>query len=148
MLERFLAEFGVTSEKPHDAYLEDVVTLFEEHTEEYPVVFEAIDFSRLTDLGERYREQGNYGQAAAVYRGLVTGIDDNVQLVDGAYDHYATVFRNGLDAFVACVAAADLSPSEDDEYEAFLVERTESGAPVHREEFERALSQFEDAVEN
>ena len=148
MLERFLAKFGATSEKSHDAYREDVVTLFEEHTEEYPVVFEAIDFSQLTDLGERYREQGQYRQAAAVYRGLVAGIDDNIELVDGAYDHYARVFRDGLDAFLECVAAADVSPSEYDEYEAFLVKRTESGAPVHREEFERALTELEDAVEN
>lgn len=148
MLDRFLAEFGAASEKSHDAYREDVVKLFEEHTEEYPVVFEAIDFSRLTDLGERYRAQGNYRQAAAVYRGLVTGIDDNVELVDGAYDHYATVFRNGLDALVACVAAADLSPSEYDEYEEFLVKRIESGTHVHREEFERALSELEDAIED
>ena len=148
MLDRFLAEFGATSGKSHEAYREDVVKLFEEHTGEYPVVFEAIDFSRLTDLGERYRAQGNYRQAAAVYRGLVAGIDDNMGLVDGAYDHYARVFRDGLDAFIECVAAADLSPSEYDEYEAFLVERIESGAPVHREEFERALAELEDAVED
>lgn len=148
MLDRFLAEFGATSGKSHEAYREDVVQLFEDHTEEYPVVVDAIDFSRLIDLGERYREQGNYRQAAAVYRGLVTGIDDNIDLVDRAYDHYATVFRNGLDAFVECVAAADLSPSEYDEYEQFLVERIESGAHVHREEFERALSELEDAVED
>ncbi|MCU4726903.1 SWIM zinc finger family protein [Halapricum hydrolyticum] len=147
MLDRFLAEFGAASEKSHEAYREDVVKLFEEHTEEHPVVFEAIDFSRLTDLGERYRAQERYRQAAAVYRGLVTGIDDNIDLVDGAYDHYATVFRKGLDAFIECVAAADISPPEYDEYEAFLVERIESGASVHREEFERALSELEDAVE-
>jgi uncharacterized Zn finger protein len=148
MLDRFLAEFGAAFEKSHEAFREDVVQLFEEHTEEYPVVFEAIDFSRLTDLGERYRAQGNYRQAAAVYRGLVAGIDDNIDLVDGSYDHYATVFRNGLDAFVECVAVANLAPSEYDKYEAFLIERSESGAHVHREEFERALSELEDAVED
>ena len=148
MLDRFLAEFGAAFEKSHEAFREDVVQLFEEHTEEYPVVFEAIDFNRFTDLGERYRAQGNYRQAAAVYRGLVAGIDDNIDLVDGAYDHYATAFRNSLDAFIECVAAADVSPSEYDEYEAFLIERIESGAPVHREEFERALAELEDAVED
>ena len=148
MLDRFLAEFGAAFEKSHEAFREDVVQLFEEHTEEYPVVFEAIDFNRFTDLGERYRAQGNYRQAAAVYRGLVAGIDDNIDLVDGAYDHYATAFRNSLDAFIECVAAADVSPSEYGEYEAFLVERIESGAPVHREEFERALAELEDAVED
>jgi|AntRauTorcE11898_2_1112593.scaffolds.fasta_scaffold04506_1 uncharacterized Zn finger protein len=146
MLDRFLAEFGVSSEKSHEAYREDVVQLFENHTDEYPVVFEAIDFSRLTDLGERYRKQGNYSQAAAVYRGLVAGIDDNIELVDGAYDHYATVFREGLDSFVECVAAADPSLSEYDKYERFLVERVESGVPVHQEEFERALSELEETV--
>ncbi|MEF8882911.1 MAG: SWIM zinc finger family protein [Halapricum sp.] len=148
MLDRFLAEFGATSGKSYETYREDVVQLFEEHTKEYPVVIEAIDFSRLTDLGERHQKRGNYRQAAAVYRGLVAGIDDNIDLVDGAYDHYATVFRDGLDAFVECVAAADLSPSEYDEYEEFLVERIKSGAHVHREEFERALSELEDTVED
>jgi len=138
--DRFFATFGATSGKSHEAYREDVVHLFEEHTREYPVVVDAIDFSRFTDLGDRYRERGRHRQAAAVYRGLVAGIDDNIELVDGAYDHYAGVFRDGLDGFVECVAAAELSPSERQQYVQFLAERIQSGSEIHREEFERALS--------
>ena len=147
MLDRFFAEFGATSERSHKAYREDVVQLFEEHTKEYPVVTDAIDFIRFTDLGERYRKRGRYRQAIAVYRGLVAGIDDNIELVDGAYDHYATVFREGLDGFVECVAAADLSQSESEAYEQFLIERVESGSVIHRDQFERALSALRDENE-
>ena len=97
--------------------------------------------------GERYQDRGRYRQAAAVYRGLVAGIDDNIELVDGAYDHYARVFRDGLDAYVECVTAADLSSTEYDAYEQFLVERIESGSHIHREQFERALSNLQAAIE-
>jgi len=144
LLERFFAEFGAQSPKSHEQYRTAVDKLFEEHTDEYPVVMEASDFSRLTDLGERYQERGHYRQAATVYRGLVAGIDDNIELVDAAYDHYATVLRDSLDALVECVTAADLSGPEYETYEQFLVERIEAGAAVHREQFERALSELQD----
>jgi len=147
MLDRFFAEFGAPSEKSHETYREEIVQLFEEHTREYPVVVDAIDFTRFTDLGERYRERGRYRQAASVYRGLIAGIDDKIELVDGAYDHYATVFCKGLDGFVECVAAADLSQSEYEAYEQFLIERIESGSEIHRDQFERALSTLQDATE-
>ncbi|MFC7142874.1 SWIM zinc finger domain-containing protein [Halosimplex aquaticum] len=147
MLDRFFATFDATSGKSHEAYRDDVSQLFDEHTREYPVVIDAIDFSRFTDLGERYQDRGRYRQAAAVYRGLVAGIDDNIELVDGAYDHYARVFREGLDAYVECVTAADLSLSEYEAYEQFLVKRIESGSQIHREQFERALSSLQATIE-
>lgn len=147
MLDRFFATFDATSGKSHEAYQDDVAQLFEEHTREYPVVIDAIDFSQLTDLGERYQDRGRYRQAAAVYRGLVAGIDDNIELVDGAYDHYARVFRDGLDAYVECVTAADLPSTEYDAYEQFVVERIESGSQIHREQFERALSTLQAATD-
>ena len=147
MLDRFFATFDATSGKSHEAYRDDVAKLFEEHTREYPVVIDAIDFSQLTDLGERYQDRGRYRQGAAVYRGLVAGIDDNIELVDGAYDHYAKVFRDGLDAYVDCVTATDLSSSEYESYEQFLIERIESGSHIHREQFERALSNLQAEIE-
>ena len=147
MLDRFFATFDATSGKSHEAYRDDVAQLFDEHTKEYPVVIDAIDFSQLTDLGERYQDRGRYRQSAAVYRGLVAGIDDNIELVDGAYDHYARVFRESLDAYVECVTAADLSSTEYDAYEQFLVERIESGSHIHREQFERTLSTLQAAIE-
>lgn len=140
MLDRFFATFGTASGKSHDAYREDVAQLFEEHTTEYPVVTEAIDFSRFIELGERYEERECYRQAAAVYGGLVAGIDDNIELVEGAYDHYATVFSEGLDGFVESVVAADLSRSEYEAFEQFLIDRIESGSHIHQEQFERRLS--------
>ncbi|ELZ68603.1 zinc finger SWIM domain-containing protein [Haloferax prahovense DSM 18310] len=96
MLGRFLARFGTGPGKSHTEYNQDVNDLFEKHTDRYPVVVEAIDFSQFTDVGEHYHERGRYRQAAAVYRGLVAGIDDNIHLVDAAYDYYARVFREGL----------------------------------------------------
>lgn len=86
MLDRFFATFDATSEKSHEAYRDDVAQLFDEHTREYPVVIDAIDFSQLTGIGERYQDQSRYRQAAAVYRGLVAGIDsvivDSTPVVD------------------------------------------------------------------
>lgn len=140
MLDRFLARFGTGPGKSHTEYQEDVTRLFEEHTDDYPVIVDAIDLSQFIDIGEHYRERGRYLQAAAVYRGLVEGLDDNIHLVDAAYDHYARVFREGLEAFVECVTATDLDPHERKEYEAFLTERSKTGAGPHQEQFERALS--------
>ena len=76
----------------------------------------------------------------------MAGIDDNIEFVDGAYDYYAGVFRDGFDGYVECVTAADLSSSEHDAYEQFLRDRIESGAVIHRDQFERALSNLQDAL--
>jgi len=146
LLDRFLARFGTEPGKSHDEYSAEVDQLFENHTERYPVVTEAIDFSQFTELGDRYRERENYRQAAAVYRGLIAGIDDNMTLVDAAYDHYASVFQQALDAYVACVSEAALDPTELESHTAFLAERAETGAPGHRDRFRRALSAVESST--
>jgi uncharacterized Zn finger protein len=141
MRDRFVARFGERA-KSYEAYRDDVDRLFADHTDRYPVVIDAIDCSQFTELGERYRERGRYRDAAAVYRGLVAGIDDNIHLVDAAYDHYARVFSDALDAYVECVTAADLDRSEHDAHEAFLAERANEGPSPHREQFQRALSEL------
>lgn len=146
LLDRFLARFGTGREKSHDEYRIDIDQLFEEHTERYPVVTEAIDFSQFTELGDRYRERGRYREAAAVYRGLVTGIDDNINLVDGAYDHYAGVFQQALDAYVDCVSRADLDSTDRESHAGFLAQRAQTGSPVHRKRFRRALSELESTI--
>jgi uncharacterized Zn finger protein len=143
MLDRFLAGFGADRGKSPEAYRAAVDRLFDEHTQRYPVVVDPIDFSELTELAERYRERGRYRQAADVYRGLVAGIDDNIDLVDGAYDHYASAFRDGLDAYVGCVCAANLDPAERDSHVDFLSERARTSVPRHREEFQRALEELD-----
>ncbi|WP_129115579.1 SWIM zinc finger family protein [Halegenticoccus tardaugens] len=55
MLDRFLARFGTEPGKPYTEYQKDVDDLFEEHTDQYPVIVDAIDFSQFTDVGEHYR---------------------------------------------------------------------------------------------
>ncbi|WP_340097955.1 SWIM zinc finger family protein [Salinibaculum salinum] len=111
MRERFLAEFSDKPRVSPEEYRQEVDRLFDQHTKEYPVVTGAIDFSQLIDLAERYRENDKYEQAAAVYRGLSEGIAENMNLVDGAYDHYAQTFQSALDAYVDCVTEADLPVS-------------------------------------
>ncbi|PSP87268.1 hypothetical protein BRC90_11015 [Halobacteriales archaeon QS_4_69_34] len=137
--ERFVAEFGDTSMKSAAEYREEVDRLFEAHTEEYPVVVEAIDFSRFADLAERHRERGNYRQAAAIHRALAEGIDENIHLVDAAYDHYAQTFTSALDAYVDCVSMADLGADEQRAHAEFLSERANTGSDYHREHFRTAL---------
>lgn len=141
MRERFIAEFGDTPTKSAEEYRKEVDRLFEDHTDEYPVVVDAIDFSRFTDLAERYRERENYRQAAAIYRALAAGIDGNIHLVDAAYDHYAQAFTSALDAYVECVSLADLDADEQRAHVEFLSKRAnEEGTDYHREHFRTALT--------
>lgn len=144
MRERFLAEFGASPAKSAAEYREDVDRLFEDHTDEYPVVVEAIDFSRFTDLAERHRERGSYRQAAAIYRGLAEGIDENMDRVDAAYDHYARAFQSALDGYVECVSKADLSPEERAEYVDSLAERAVVGTDYLREHYAAAADELDD----
>jgi uncharacterized Zn finger protein len=141
--ERFLAQFGETTDADADEYRADVDHLFDSHTSEYPVVTEAIDFSRFTDLAERYRERGEHLQAAAVYRGLSEGIAENMNLVDGAYDHYAGTFQSALDGYVACLAAASLDEESLREHRAYLDRRTEEAVDYLTERYAVALDELE-----
>jgi len=140
MLDRFYATFGADPTKSHEGYREDVVQSFAEHSGKHDLVVDGIDFEPLMTVGERYRDRGCYREAAAVYRGLVAGIDDEFERVDGAYDHYATVFQKALHSYVACIREADLSSTELTDHEGFLIERAESGTWTHRERFRTALS--------
>jgi len=69
---------------------------FEETNPEYHVVFEPIDFTQWFNLTNEYREQGRYASAATVYRALVESLDDNLERVDGAYDHFSRAFSRAL----------------------------------------------------
>lgn len=145
MRERFVAKFGDTPVKSADEYREEINRLFEDHTDEYPVVVEAIDFSGFTDLAERYRERDNYRQAAAIYRALAAGIDENIHLVDAAYDHYAQTFMSALDAYVECISMTELDAEERQAHVRFLSERAnEEGTDYHREHFRTALEDLND----
>lgn len=126
MCERFFATFGDTPTTPDstaEQYRTEVDQLFEAHTEQYPVVTEAIDFSQITDIGDRYCEQDEYEQAAAVYRGLAEGIAANMNLVDAAYDHYSRTFQSALDDYVACLLEADLDDERYHKHLTYLDER-------------------------
>lgn len=144
--DQFLARFGDTTSKSVDEYRAEVNHLFDKHTEEYPVVVEAIDFSRFFDVAEQYRERDRYSAAATVYRGLFEGIDANIDIVDAAYDHYAKTFQSALDGYVDCVLATDPSPEKFELYAGVIDERasTEVGSDIHREQFTKALDELED----
>ena len=98
--DRFLARFGESTARSVDDLRAEIDRLFEETNPDYGVVFEPIDFSELFDLAEEYRSQDEYRSAATVYRALVEGLDDNMDLVDGAYDHFAQAFQRALDGYV------------------------------------------------
>ncbi len=115
MRERFLARFGDTFAKSVEEYRTDVERLFDEHARDDGIVVQAIDFSRVLEPADRYRNRGRYRAAATIYRGLFEGIEENTNRVDAAYDHYTETFQTALDRYVECVRAADLS---DDEYQA------------------------------
>lgn len=143
LYDRFLARFGSPTDVSVDEYRSEVDALFERHTEDYPVVTEAIDFSEFTDRAARYRGRGCYAEAATIYRALVAGIDENYQLIDAAYDHYARVFQSALDGYVECAEEATEGPEEREDYLAFLEERAVEGSEFLREQYADAIAELE-----
>lgn len=141
--ERFRAQFG--DDRPSvEQYREELETLFDEHTREYPVITAAIDFSRLFELAEQYRERERFLAAATVYRALFEGIDDNQERIDAAYDHYARHLRDALEGYVDCVLTADPDPDTVDEYAGVLEDRITSEPSVNDEQFRWALGELDD----
>ena len=141
--EQFLARFG-DDHKSVEAYRERIEELFDQHTEDYPVVTEAIDFSHFFESAEQYRERERYRAAVTVYRALFEGIDDNHGRIDAAYDHYAKALRSALDGYVDCVLAADPSDGEFEQYAGALEAQAMSEPRINEEQFRRALNALEE----
>ena len=144
--ERFFARFGESSTRSVDDLRAAIDRKFEETNPDYFVVFEPIDFSEWFDLASEYRDQGRYASAAVVYRALVESLDDNMERVDGAYDHFSTRFTRALDGYVDCVAAEDVDAEEVTDAVAFLEDREMSGTPLLSEHFERAATELEETL--
>jgi len=140
--DRFLARFGESTTRTVDELRADIDRLFEETNPDYGVVFEPIDFSELFDLAEEYQAQEEYRSAATVYRALVEGLDNNMNLVDGAYDHFAGAFRQALDGYIDCVANADFDAQETSNRVQFLDERAASGTDYLQEQFIKAADEL------
>lgn len=140
--DRLLARFGEPTTRSVEEFRTEIDRLFEETNPDYAVVFEPIDFSDLFDLADEYRARDEYRSAATVYRALVEGLDDNMNLVDGAYDHFARTFRRALDGYVDCVANADLDAAEVSRHVQFLDERAASGTDYLREQFDSAADEL------
>ena len=141
--DQFLARFGEGS-KSVDDYREEIEALFDQHTQDYPVVTDAIDFSHFFDLADQYREREQYLAAATVYRAVFEGIDENEVRIDAAYDHYARTLQTALDGYVECILAADPDPEAFDTHAGVLEERASSDPPINDEQFWRALDDLED----
>lgn len=141
--ERFFARFGGIDDVSADEFRSRVKKRFEQHTDEYPVVVEAIDFSDLFEIAENYRDRARYRAAAKVYCGLIEGLDENAHLVDAAYDHYARTFQSALDGYIDCIVAADLDEDEIDAHVQFLEEQLQEGTAIYREQIEAALEELE-----
>ena len=138
---QFRARFD-GSGKPVEEYRDRIETLFDEHTQDYPVVTDAIDFSHFFELAERYRDREYYRVAATVYRALFEEIDDNHARIDAAHDHYATALQSALDGYVECVLAADPSPEEFERYAGALEARAMSEPRINEEQFRCALDEL------
>lgn len=136
--ERFRAQFDDAG-RSVDEYRSEIDQLFDEHTAEYPVVTEAIDFSRFLDMADQYRSRGRYREAATVYRAIAEGIDRNEERIDAAYDHYARTFRTALDGYVECVQAADMDADEYEEAAAVLAARAGDAVAPYAEQYRDAL---------
>ena len=138
--EQFLARFG-DGGKSVKAYRDEIEKLFDQHTEDYSVVTEAVDFSHFFESAEQYRER--YRTAVTVYRALFEGIDDNHSRIDAAYDHYAKALQSAL-GYVDCVLAADPSNGEFEQYAGALEAQAMSEPRINEEQFRRALNALEE----
>lgn len=121
-----------------EEYRDDVDQLFDEHTVEYPVVTEAIDFSHFFEQAEQYRTRDRYCEAATIYRAIAEGIETNENRIDAAYDHYARTFQTALDGYVECVEAADLDETERQNAIAVLSERANNAIGPYAERYRDA----------
>ncbi|KPN28967.1 hypothetical protein SY89_03201 [Halolamina pelagica] len=144
--ERFLARVGESTRQSVDELRTAIDRRFEETNPEYHVVFELIDFTQWFDLANEYREQGRYASAATVYRALVESLDDNMERVDGAYDHFSRAFSRALDGYVDCVATAERNADAVTDAVAFLNERVTSGTPFLTEHFGTAAAELQEKV--
>ena len=135
---RFLAHVGEPTRQSVDGLRTSIDRRFEKTNTEYYVVFEPIDFTQWFDLASEYREQGRAASAATVYRALVESLDDNMERVDGAYDHFSSAFSRALDGYIDCVATAEGDADTVTDAVAFLEERATSGTPVLVEYFKKA----------
>ncbi|MFP8956449.1 SWIM zinc finger domain-containing protein [Natrialbaceae archaeon A-CW3] len=140
--DQFMARFGNES-KPVQEYRAEIERLFDQHTQDYPVVTNAIDFSQFFDLAEQYREREHYLEAATVYRALFEAIDDNDVRIDAAYDHYAQALQSALDGYIECVLAADPNQDEFGNYIGVLETQAMSEHPANSEQFYRAIENLE-----
>jgi len=137
--DQFRARFDEES-RSVSAYRDEIDQLFDEHTVEYPVVTEAIDFSHWFDQAERYRTRERYRDATTVYHAIATGVDENSDRIDAAYDHYARVFQRALDGYVECLDAAELADSELRDAVSVLSERAETAVGPYGERYRDALA--------
>ena len=145
--ERFFARFGEVSTRSVDELRAAIDRRFEETNPDYFVVFEPIDFSEWFDLAAEYRDRDQYASAAAVYRALVASLDDNMERVDGAYDHFSQAFTRALDGYVDCVAAAERDADAITDAVALLDERASSGTTFLAKHFERAAADIRERVD-
>ena len=136
--ERFFARFGEPATRSVDELRAAIDREFEETNPDYYVVSEPIDFAEWFDLADEYCEGGRDAAAAAVYRALVESLDDNMERVDGAYDHFSRAFSRALDGYVDCVATTERDAGAVTDAVAFLEERVTSGTRFLADHFEKA----------
>jgi uncharacterized Zn finger protein len=140
--EQFLARFG-DGGRSVEAYRDEIEELFDQHTQDYPVVTDAIDFSHFFEVAERYHERDRYRAAATVYQALFEVIDDNHARIDAAYDHYAKALRSALNGYIECVLETDPSHEEVEQYAGILEAQATSEPRINEEQFRRALDELE-----
>ncbi|ELZ38484.1 SWIM zinc finger domain-containing protein [Halorubrum distributum JCM 10247] len=107
-------------------------------------MFEAIDFSRLFDIAEQYRERDRDPAAATVYRAVFEEVDEKFTWIDGSYDHYAQTLQTALDGYIDCVLAADPNAEDFETYAGVLETRASTESGINSEQFWRALDDLED----
>lgn len=139
--QRFLARFGERTESV-EKYRREIEALFDQHTQDYPVVTTAIDFSHFFTLASEYRARDRSLDAATVYQALFETIDENIGRIDAAYDHYTETLQTALDGYVECVLEAD-GPTEDVERYSSVLEDRLSRTGVYREAFQRAIDELD-----
>ena len=141
--DRFRARFDDNS-RSVDEYRGEIKQLFHDHTVDYPLITEAIDFSHFFEQAEQHRSRDRYREAATIYRAITEGVERNEDRIDAAYDHYARSFKRALDGYVECVRAADLSDEAYQEAVTALAERAGDAIGLYAEQYRNALDRLEE----
>jgi predicted secreted protein len=123
---RFMARFSPIGEgKSLSNYKDEIDSLFDEAEEGYGLILYGaeLDFAPFENLAAIYIQKDDFLEAAKIYQALAEKIAEKMDHVDDSDGFYGGEFSNFLDAFVECIALAELETDARKQYIDYLFNR-------------------------